>query len=130
MDIIKKTKISRLYGGLGTSMIGFSSFSGLMFSFQSRLKQYNTYIPSINGGLAGIGALTITYPTDLVRRRLQLQGFDKTVPKYNGVFDAIKKIYKNEGGVIAFYRGLHANYVKSFAQWSIYFYIIDNMKLR
>ena len=82
------------------------------------------------GGVSGVAAISITYPTDLIRRRLQLQGYDPTVPKYNGFFDAIKKIYKNEGGIVAFYRGLHANYVKSFAQWSVYFYIIDNMKMR
>ena len=37
------------------------------------------------GGFAGMSAVSYTYPTDLIRRRLQLQGFDKTVPKYNGI---------------------------------------------
>ena len=129
-DVLKKTSFTRLYGGLGTSIIGFGSFSGLLFHFQDLVKKYNTQYPFINGGLASVMALSITYPTDLIRRRLQLQGYDKTVPKYDNIFDAIKKIYKNEGGIPAFYRGLHANYVKSFAQWSIYFYIIDNMKMR
>jgi solute carrier family 25 (mitochondrial phosphate transporter), member 23/24/25/41 len=128
--VLRKTPIRRLYGGLGTSIIGFGSFSGLLFYFQDKIKKHNTQYPFINGGLASVMSLTITYPTDLLRRRLQLQDYDPSVPKYNGVADAIKKIYHIEGGVPAFYRGLHANYVKSFAQWSIYFYIIDNMKMR
>ena len=75
-------------------------------------------------------ALSVTYPTDLIRRRLQLQGYDKSVPVYNNSLDCIRKIYKNEGGIPAFYRGLHANYAKSFAHWSIYFYIINNFNAR
>ncbi len=130
IDVLRKTPIRNLYGGLGTSIMGFGSFSGFLFYFQDKVKKYNTHYPFLNGGLASIMALSITYPTDLLRRRLQLQGYDPTVPKYNGFTDAIKKIYKTEGGIPAFYRGLHANYVKSFAQWSIYFYIIDNMKMR
>lgn len=129
-DVFKKTPIKRLYRGLGTSIIGFGSFSGWLFYFQDIVKNNNTQYPFLNGGIASIMALTITYPTDLVRRRLQLQDYDKSVPKYNGIIHAIKKIYKTEGGIPAFYRGLHANYIKSFSQWSIYFYIIDNMKLR
>ena len=130
IDVFRKTPIRKLYGGLGTSIVGFGSFSGCLFYFQDVVKKYNTQYPFINGGLASVMSLSITYPTDLIRRRLQLQGYDSTVPKYNGIIDATKKIYKNEGGLIAFYRGLHANYVKSFAQWSVYFYIIDNMRMR
>lgn len=130
IDVFRKTPIRKLYGGLGTSIVGFGSFSGCLFYFQDVVKKYNTEYPFINGGLASVMALSVTYPTDLIRRRQQLQGYDAAVPKYNGFFDAIKKIYKNEGGIVALYRGLHANYVKSFAQWSVYFYIIDNMKMR
>ena len=50
----------------------------------------------VGGGLAGLFSVSITYPTDLIRRRLQLQGFDKTVPKYNGILDACHKIFKYE----------------------------------
>ena len=75
--------------------------------------------------MASIGALTISYPTDLIRRRLQLQNFDTNVPKYNGNIDAIKKIWKQERW-IGFYRGLLPNYLKNFTQWSIHFYILQN----
>jgi len=129
-SVLKNSPIKRLYGGLPMSIVGFGSFSGCLFHFQDYVKKYNNYIPFINGGIASVMALSVTYPTDLIRRRLQLQGYDKSVPVYNNSLDCIRKIYKNEGGIPAFYRGLHANYAKSFAHWSIYFYIINNFNPR
>jgi len=126
-QILKNTPKKHLYGGLPISIIGFGSFSGALFYFQDIIQRKNIYFPFFNGGLASILALTITYPTDLVRRRLQLQGYDKSVPLYKNTFDCFKKIYKYEGAG-GFYRGLHANYAKSFAHWSLYFYILQKMK--
>ena len=124
IDVFKKTKFKSLYKGYGTSIIGFSIFSGFMFQGRDYLNKRYPDNP-LNGGIASIYALTISYPTDLVRRRLQLQGFDNTVPKYNGAIDCVKKIIKNEGGFTSLYQGLIPNYVKSFVQWSIHFYMID-----
>ena len=64
------------------------------------------------GAFAGTFSVSITYPTDLIRRRLQLQGFDKSVPKYDGIFDCCKKIFKRDG-IKGFYRGLSATYIKT-----------------
>jgi hypothetical protein len=123
VDVLKKNKIKDLYKGYGTSIFGFSLFSGLMFQSRDYLNKEYPNSP-FNGGIASIYALTFSYPTDLIRRRLQLQGFDKTVPKYNGAIDCVKKIINTEG-ISGLYRGLYANYVKSFIQWGIHFYLID-----
>ncbi len=132
-DVLKKNNLKNLYRGLRMSVIGFGSWSGLQWGF---LHYYNNLFKNtsldtklITGGLSAMTAVTITYPTDLIRRRLQLQGFDNSVPKYNGIIDAIKKIYKHEG-IRGFYRGLHANYIKSAPLFSIQFYIIDNINKR
>lgn len=122
-DVLKKNKIKDLYKGYGTSIIGFSLFSGLLFQSRDYLNSNYPGNP-LNGGIASVYALTFSYPTDLIRRRLQLQNFDKTVPKYKGMIHCAKKII-NEGGIRYLYQGLHANYVKSFIQWSIHFYVID-----
>ena len=76
------------------------------------------------GAFAGTFAVSITYPTDLVRRRLQLQGFDKTVPKYNGILDCCRKIFKSEG-IKGYYRGLSATYVKTGPAVAIQFWTIE-----
>lgn len=61
----------------------------------------------IQGGIAGgIGAFAV-YPIDLVKTRLQNQR--STVVGevlYRSPWDCVKKVYYNEGGIRAFYRGV------------------------
>ena len=61
----------------------------------------------VQGGIAGgIGAFVV-YPIDLVKTRLQNQR--STVVGevlYRNAWDCIKKVYTNEGGFRAFYRGV------------------------
>ena len=125
-DCLKRTPIRNLYQGFSMSLIGFGSFTGWLFYLQSKLNENYPDLAPINGGLASMGALSFSYPTDLMRRRLQLQKFDKSVPIYRNNIDVIKKIKQNEG-IRGFYKGIHANLVKSFVQWSIHFYILETL---
>jgi solute carrier family 25 phosphate transporter 23/24/25/41 len=132
-DIIKKTKVKNLYNGLRMTLIGYTPYNALNFTFYDYFKKIdknnnnNSFINQILcGGFAGSCAVTITYPTDLIRRRLQLQDFDKLVPKYNGIVDCMKKIYVKEG-LIGFYRGLLPCYMKIFPGLAIQFYMIEKL---
>ena len=134
IDTFRKTKIKNLYGGLKMSLMGFSPYNAFNFMFYHKFKQ-KLYEFNINnhlahllaGGLSGSAAVTITYPTDLMRRRLQIQGMDSKIPKYNGILDVIKKIYSKEG-FIGFYRGLFLCYLKIFPSIAIQFYTIELLK--
>lgn len=131
-DSLRKIKFLHLYKGLNMSLIGFTPYNALNFTFYH---SYNRNLDIKNkelnkllcGGLSGISAVSFTYPTDLIRRRLQIQNsFDKDIPKYNGIIDCIKKIYKQEG-IKGFYKGLIPCYLKIFPAMAIQFWCFDNL---
>ena len=129
-DILKRTSIKQLYQGSKLSLLGFGGYSGIQYSsyyyLNKNLKNTHLDFKLISGGLAGLFTISITYPTDLLRRRLQLQGFDNSVPKYNGIIDGCKKIYKKEGG-LGFYRGLGTTYLKTIPAVGIQFWVIETL---
>ncbi|KAF2263280.1 mitochondrial carrier [Lojkania enalia] len=66
----------------------------------------------------------LTYPLDLVITRLQVQKQSQASNKdvdYDGILDAIKKIYKNEGGVKAFYSGVLQETLKGIVDSFLFF---------
>lgn len=63
------------------------------------------------GGVAGSLSQTITYPLDLLRRRMQTCGIKELGYAYTGSFNAIATIIRTEG-VRGMYAGLWPNLVK------------------
>ena len=112
---IQKISLRDMYRGLGVSLCGFVPFNALSLTFynyykdtfyakktESKYVKYSTYLKDdyihlLAGGLSGVSSITITYPTDLIRKRLQLQNFDVNVPIYKNARQCLKKIYKTEG---------------------------------
>lgn len=148
-DVFKKTPLKDLYRGLGTSIIGFSPYNAISFMLNDLFKKNDNkkYIETIIqhklnlkkkieiqndiyklfcGGLSGLISVSITYPTDLIRRRLQIQNMDKNIPKYNGIYDCIKKIYIQEG-IYGLYRGILTTYIKIFPAMAIQFYMLESL---
>tara|TARA_A100001011_G_C14251921_1_gene818289 strand:+ start:414 stop:1220 length:807 start_codon:yes stop_codon:yes gene_type:complete len=127
-DCLNKMKFNEMYRGLRASLIGFTPYSALNFAFYHKFKDYfndqnitGHANKMLAGGLSGMAAVTFTYPTDLIRRQLQLQGFDPTVPKYNGFIDCTRKIVKNQG-IRGLYRGLIPCYVTIFPKFALQFW--------
>ena len=130
-DAFKKMKWREMYGGLRMSMMGFGPYNALSFTFyynfNDRLHPYNLDNQTkhlLAGGLSGLAAISFTYPTDLIRRRLQLQGFDTAVPTYKGIGDCASKIFRKQG-LRGLYRGLLASYIKLFPTTAIQFWTIE-----
>ena len=136
LDIVKKVPIKNLYGGSMMSVMGFAPWNAISLTtfniYKDFLhKNYEIENPNLTklvcGGFAGMTAISITYPTDLIRRRLQLQHFGcDSVPEYNGIIDCAKKVLKSEG-LIGLYRGLPAAYIKTFPSLAIQLYMIDTL---
>lgn len=73
----------------------------------------------MSGLLAGIPAAGLCTPADVVKTRLQVQA-RKGQTKYNGLIDAFRKIYIEEGWT-AFWKG---KYMKSFDEFILVFFFI------
>ncbi|KAF7188777.1 Peroxisomal adenine nucleotide transporter 1 [Pseudocercospora fuligena] len=91
---------------------------------------------ALAGGLASALSKAVVYPIDTIVTRLQVQKQlkgDKEAPsaaseadvEYKNPIDAAQKIYKNEGGLQAFYQGLNSDVVKHIAD-SFFFFLAYN----
>lgn len=134
-DALKKMPFRQLYGGLTMSLIGYGSFNALNFGFfnfyKNISKKYLQTESNINkllcGGLSSVTAVTITYPSDLIRKRLQMQGFNENVPKYKGIIDCFTKM-KQINGPKSLYKGLIPTYIKLFPCFAIQFWCFEKGK--
>ena len=121
-----------MFAGLGTSVVGYAQFTAISFATYFAYRDHlDALFPGggpLNklaaGGLAGQTAICVTYPTDLVRRRLQLQRFDFSVPVYDGAIDCVRRILLAEG-VSGLYRGFAATSLKLCPTTAIQFLVID-----
>lgn len=89
------------------------------------------------GSVGGIASVAATYPLDLVRARITVQTASLSklnkakLVKAPGVWDTLRDVYKNEGGVRALYRGIVpttmgvAPYVA--INFALYEYLRDSM---
>ena len=85
LSVIWRTEgIRGLYRGIGATLLGIAPYISINFTTFDILKRHflpsrdSPYFDLINlccGAVAGGTAATITYPSDVIRRRLQLQGF-------------------------------------------------------
>tara|TARA_B100000963_G_C22639379_1_gene679526 strand:- start:9250 stop:10056 length:807 start_codon:yes stop_codon:yes gene_type:complete len=133
-DVFKKLNTRQLYAGLRMSMFGFAPWNAINFASYNKYKDiFKQYESNKNlykllcGGTAGITAITVTYPTDLIRKRLQMQSFSFDVPRYNGIIDCVYKIIKTDG-FFGLYNGLSISYIKTFPTLAIQFWCYDTLK--
>ena len=134
LDVLRKLKITQLYAGLRMSILGFGPWNAINFmSFFKYKEIFEPYKQNehlyklLCGGFAGVTALTVTYPTDLIRKRLQMQSFSSEVPKYNGIVDCATKILKKEG-IFGLYRGLWIGYIKCFPTLAVQFWTNETIR--
>lgn len=80
----------------------------------------------ILGAITGTVAVTLTYPTDVVRRRLQMSGIDGN-ESYEGIVDCFKKVYRNEG-TNGLFKGLIPCYLKVIPATAILFMCNERLK--
>jgi solute carrier family 25 phosphate transporter 23/24/25/41 len=111
--------------------INFTAFNQLKTHFKVD-RNTTKYFDIVNlslGAMAGGIAATITYPTDVVRRRMQLQG-TKILgdAHYTSSYDCVVKTFKAEG-MRGLYKGLTACYLKVIPSMAISFMTFERLRV-
>ena len=78
------------------------------------------------GATAGTLAVTFTYPSDLIRRKLQLVS-QPGYPVYTGLIDCATKIILKDG-FVGLYRGIVPCYLKVVPAMAIMFWCNERLK--
>ena len=132
-----------LYRGIGPTLSGIAPYVGINFAVYETIKSYvivaylppsftyqhgsvsvsvaDAYLPAYVklacGCLSGATAQSLTYPLDVLRRRMQMKGFNHHFA-YKNSFHAIRIILRTEG-VRGMYKGFWPNLVKVSSSHSI-----------
>jgi len=128
--------IRGLYRGLVPTAFGVAPYVGLNFSVYELLRGYFTppgketaYGGLMCGALAGTISQTLTYPFDVLRRKMQTtsMGDGALGYKYRGSLHALASISRLEG-IPGLYRGIWPNLVKVAPSIAVSFYTYETAK--
>lgn len=67
----------------------------------------------LSGGIAGVASWVVTYPIDVVKSRMQVDGMNGKGYKYTGFIDCTVKLYRNEGYSV-FFIGMNSSLLRAF----------------
>ena len=102
-----------------------SAFKPLAFELSDGLAK-----SMVCGALAGLCAKTAVYPLDLVKKRLQVQGFGDArkafgqTSSYRGLVHCLKLTIKEEG-VVALFKGLKPSLIKAMLSVGLHFSVYE-----
>ena len=77
--------------------------------------------------MAGLASSTLTFPLDLVRRRMQLEGQKGAQRKYFSYAEVFRTVYRRQG-LLGFYQGIWPEYFKVIPGVAIAFCIYELAK--
>lgn len=138
-----------LYFGIYPALVGMVPYGGIAFGTFESLKvmtiQYSEQKHldplqrAVFGALAGLIAQSLTYPLDIVRRRMQTEGahdlhelkpgesFKHCSRRYTGVIQTLQLVYSEEG-VRGLYKGVSLAWIKGPLSLAISFSTFDALK--
>ncbi|EMC96953.1 hypothetical protein BAUCODRAFT_32699 [Baudoinia panamericana UAMH 10762] len=134
-ELYRTEGLRGFYRGLVPSLFGVSH-GAIQFMAYEQLK--NRWALSREGGKEGLTNLdylylsavskifagSITYPYQLVRTRLQVDGVGG---RYKGAWDVVRKVWAREG-FVGFYKGLVPNIIRVLPSTCVTFLVYENMK--
>ena len=85
--------------------------SAVKFQGLSHVDELNPAVICVAGGIGGIMAWVVTYPVDVLKSRIQVDGMNGT-NRYQGMVDCYRQTAKE--GVAVFFRGLEPTIIRAF----------------
>lgn len=135
--------LSNLYRAIAPTMLGILPYAGTSFLTHDLIRDWlrspalapytleahsSTRLTAVAqlccGAVAGIVAQTVSYPIDIIRRRIQVGSVSAT---QSGIVETAQRIFL-ERGVRGFYVGLTIGYVKMAPMVATSFYVYDRMR--
>lgn len=108
----------------GTDSVRLSLASDYHFSIQASF---------VCGALSGMVAKFLVYPLDLVKKRLQIRGFEEArgltfgqTPYYEGFVHCVSHTIQNEN-LAAFYKGLVPSLAKATISTALHFWLYESI---
>ncbi|KPI90853.1 mitochondrial carrier protein-like protein [Leptomonas seymouri] len=93
---------------------------------RSKPTKATSFQHTVASQLGGATSTIILYPIDVVRMRFMSQDGTRTRQHngqtYHSISNAFKLIYREEGGVRAFFRGCHVSVFGTVCAWGVYMY--------
>lgn len=87
------------------SLIHYIVYQQLKWELSDDLGRMTVWKRLLTGITAGVLSTVVVYPLDLIKTRLIIQPYNKTLSAYQGLWDAFIKIYRREGPR-SYYNGL------------------------
>jgi len=134
--------VAAFYKGLVPALLAVAPQAALQFGFYSLLtnlldslvtkkdEEFGARITVLGslscGGLAGMGSKAILYPLDVVKKRLQISGWEKgraglgVTPVYSNMSNCFKEMLLKEG-VSSLYKGFTPALIKAVSTTSLHF---------
>lgn len=134
--IVSEESVLALYKGNGAQMLRIFPYAALQFaSYETyrstlpgalNLSHESHIVKFVSGSLAGVTAVTMTFPLDTIRARLAFQVAGEHV--YTGILDTARTITRDEGGPRGLYRGLSPTLVAMVPYSGLTFYCFEVLK--
>ncbi|XP_076223441.1 solute carrier family 25 member 16 isoform X2 [Nomia melanderi] len=133
-EIIRREKFIALYKGNLAQMIRIFPYAATQFTSYELYKKRLAAIPEMHllshefvaGSAASLTAVTLTYPLDTIRVRLAFQVTGEHL--YTGIVNAGIIMFKQEGGIRAFFKGFCPNVICIIPYGGLVFYIFEKLK--
>ena len=141
-----------LYRGYSSSILGMIPYAGTAFFSYELIKSFfledkvlrpytckksldgsGTTVLNIPtnlfvGGMAGAISQSVSYPLDVCRRYIQLEGVRSKTPHYPGVLSVLIGIHRTSGIMRGLYRGMSINFYRVVPQVSVSFSVYELLK--